>query len=167
MMLEHPWSTLIDMWSLGCIVSRCSFLTGWTNFLSGRCSIISRVPGYWTSISQLLLPSTSICSASPSISVSSHPPSLRAVVTVKNISMSKVYIFIYTLCASHKPTDELLRIKEPSPHTLEDRIADYKHLNKADIASAAVFIRRCLTIDASVRPSALELLDDDECLHGV
>jgi serine/threonine-protein kinase SRPK3 len=95
------------------------------------------------------------------------PPSLRAVVTVKNISMSKVYIFIYTLCASHKPTDELLRIKEPSPHTLEDRIADYKHLNKADIASAAVFIRRCLTIDASVRPSALELLDDDECLHGV
>ena len=29
MMLRHPWSTLIDIWSLGCIVSRRSFLTGW------------------------------------------------------------------------------------------------------------------------------------------
>jgi serine/threonine-protein kinase SRPK3 len=64
------------------------------------------------------------------------------------------------------PADELLRIKEPSTHSLENRIADYKHLNKADIASAAVFIRRCLIIDPSVRPSALELLDD-EWLHGV
>jgi hypothetical protein len=29
MMLGHPWSTLIDIWSLGCIVSRYSFCTGW------------------------------------------------------------------------------------------------------------------------------------------
>jgi serine/threonine-protein kinase SRPK3 len=64
------------------------------------------------------------------------------------------------------PADELLQIKKPSPHSLEDRMADYKHLNKADIAPAAVFIRRYLTIDPSVRPSALELLDD-EWLHGV
>jgi serine/threonine-protein kinase SRPK3 len=64
------------------------------------------------------------------------------------------------------PAGELLHIKEPSPHGLEDRIADYKHINKADIASVTVFIRRCLTIDPSVRPSALELLDD-EWLCGV
>jgi serine/threonine-protein kinase SRPK3 len=64
------------------------------------------------------------------------------------------------------PAGELLRFKEPSPHNLEDRIADYKHLNKADIASAAIFMRRCLTIDPAVRPSALELLDD-EWLRGV
>lgn len=77
-----------------------------------------------------------------------------------------MYFYIHTLRTSHMPTGELLRIKEPSPHSLEDRIADYKHINKADIGSAAVFIRCCLTIDPSVRPSALELLDD-EWLRGV
>ena len=138
------------------------WLARWlTNFLSGRCLIISRVPGYSTFISRLLLPPTSICSASPSISVPPRRPSLGAVMTVKNISMSKVYIFIYTLCASHMPAGKLLRIKESSPHSLQDRIVDYKHLNKADIASAAVFIQHCLTIDPSVWPSALELLGDE------
>jgi hypothetical protein len=61
---------------------------------------------------------------------------------------------------------KLLHIKEPFPHGLENCITDYKHINKADIASAAVLIQCCLTINPSVQPSALELLDD-EWLHGV
>jgi hypothetical protein len=85
---------------------------------------------------------------------------------MKNISMSKVCMFINTLCTSHVPAGELLCIKEPSSHSLKDCIADYKHLNKAVIASAAVFIQCCLTVDPSVQPSALELLDD-EWLCGV
>jgi serine/threonine-protein kinase SRPK3 len=35
-----------------------------------------------------------------------------------------------------------------------------------DIPEAAAFIRRCLTIDPRIRPSALDLLDDD-WLKGV
>jgi serine/threonine-protein kinase SRPK3 len=56
---------------------------------------------------------------------------------------------------------KLLRVKKLYPRSIEDCIAHYKRVDDNDIAPAATFIRRCLTIDPSARPSASELLQDE------
>jgi serine/threonine-protein kinase SRPK3 len=55
----------------------------------------------------------------------------------------------------------LLRVKKLVPQTIEECIRPYKVLDEKDIPAAAKFIRKCLTIDPSARPTALELLDDE------
>jgi serine/threonine-protein kinase SRPK3 len=56
---------------------------------------------------------------------------------------------------------KLLRVKKLFPRTVEECIAHYNRVGDKDIAAAAAFIRRCLTIDPSVRPNASELLHDE------
>jgi serine/threonine-protein kinase SRPK3 len=56
---------------------------------------------------------------------------------------------------------KLFHVKKLFPRTIEECMAQYKHIDDKDIAPAATFIRRCLTIDPSVRPSASELLQDE------
>jgi serine/threonine-protein kinase SRPK3 len=50
-----------------------------------------------------------------------------------------------------------------SPITMEQclRLNKAMNENQRDIPAAAGFILRCLTIDPSARPTALELLDDE------
>jgi serine/threonine-protein kinase SRPK3 len=55
-----------------------------------------------------------------------------------------------------------LRVRELTPRSIDECLGFYGHLvDRADIAPAAAFIRRCLTIDPDARPTALELLDDE------
>ncbi|KAF8167107.1 hypothetical protein B0H34DRAFT_645455 [Crassisporium funariophilum] len=56
---------------------------------------------------------------------------------------------------------ELLRVKKLFPRTIEECITHYGRLEDKDITLAAAFIRRCLTIDPSLRPSASELFQDE------
>lgn len=56
---------------------------------------------------------------------------------------------------------KLLRVKKLFQRTVERCIAHYNHVRDKDIAPAAAFIRRCLTIDPFVRPSASELSQDE------
>jgi serine/threonine-protein kinase SRPK3 len=60
----------------------------------------------------------------------------------------------------------LLRVQKLFPRSIDECLRYYRFVDEAQIAPAATFIRRCLTIDPNVRPSALELLDD-EWLRGV
>lgn len=58
---------------------------------------------------------------------------------------------------------ELLRVKKLFSRTVEECLVHYDHVGNKDIAFAAAFIRRCLTIDPSAR---LELLQD-KWLNGI
>lgn len=44
---------------------------------------------------------------------------------------------------------------------MESCLRAYKVMDEKDIAPAAAFIRKCLTIDPHERPTALELLEDE------
>jgi serine/threonine-protein kinase SRPK3 len=55
----------------------------------------------------------------------------------------------------------LLRVQKPVPRSIDECLRFYRLLDEAQIAPAAAFIQRCLTIDPDVRPSALELLNDE------
>lgn len=52
-------------------------------------------------------------------------------------------------------------MKELFPRPIEECIAYYNRVEDKDIGPIAAFMRRCLTIDPSVRPSASELLQDE------
>lgn len=54
-----------------------------------------------------------------------------------------------------------LRVHNLIPQTMESCLRAYKVMDEKDIAPAAAFIRKCLTIDPHERPTALELLNDD------
>ena len=55
----------------------------------------------------------------------------------------------------------LLRVKQLVPLSIDEWLLAYRLMDENDIAPAAAFIRRCLTIDPAARPSALTLLDDE------
>jgi serine/threonine-protein kinase SRPK3 len=55
----------------------------------------------------------------------------------------------------------LLRVKKLFPRSIDEFLRYYHLVDEEQIAPAATFIRRCLTIDPDVRPSALELLNDE------
>lgn len=55
----------------------------------------------------------------------------------------------------------LIRVKELAPTTIETCLRVYRTLDEKEISPAAAFIRKCLTIDPSARPSALDLLGDE------
>ncbi|GLB44360.1 putative protein kinase domain containing protein [Lyophyllum shimeji] len=129
--LGHAWSTPIDIWSVGCIVFE--HLTGAPMFRLYE---------------------------SPSVSVTdSHLQ--RIIEHVGGFSPS----FLARCSWRGEYFDEqgeLLRVKNEwlSPQPIEDCLALYKHVDKNAITPAAAFIRRCLTIDPSARPSASDLLQD-------
>ena len=52
-------------------------------------------------------------------------------------------------------------MKELFPRTIEECLAHYGRVGVKDLAPAAAFIRKCLAIDPSSRPSASELLQDE------
>ncbi|KAG1901461.1 kinase-like domain-containing protein [Suillus fuscotomentosus] len=54
-----------------------------------------------------------------------------------------------------------LRVHNLIPQAMESCLRAYKVMDEKDIAPAAAFIRKCLTIDPHVRPTALQLLDDE------
>ena len=64
----------------------------------------------------------------------------------------------YTLYLSF--SGSLLRVQELFPRSIDECLRYYRLVDETQIAPAATFIRRCLTIDPNVRPSALELLND-------
>jgi serine/threonine-protein kinase SRPK3 len=45
--------------------------------------------------------------------------------------------------------------------TIEECLRPYGVLDEKDIPAAAAFIRKCLTIDPSARPSAMDLSGDE------
>jgi serine/threonine-protein kinase SRPK3 len=49
----------------------------------------------------------------------------------------------------------------PFPTPIEKLLDKYNRLKPEELAPAANFIRRCLTIDPSARPTAKELLEDE------
>lgn len=53
------------------------------------------------------------------------------------------------------------------PSSIEDCLRAYKLLDEADIVPAATFMRRCLTIDPTVRATARELLEDGWLKDGL
>jgi serine/threonine-protein kinase SRPK3 len=60
-----------------------------------------------------------------------------------------IYLYIYP--------DKLLRISDLYPSSIELALANYEILPKEEIAPAASFIKACLRLDSSDRPSAREL----------
>jgi serine/threonine-protein kinase SRPK3 len=60
----------------------------------------------------------------------------------------------------------LLRLTDFTPSSLEEIFAGIGIIDPSDIPPIATFLRRCLTIDPTLRPSALELLKDS-WLEGV
>ncbi|OCH86859.1 kinase-like protein [Obba rivulosa] len=130
--LDHPWSTPIDIWALGCTVS--FYLTG---------KILPPVP---TDIIES-------CSFQ-----SDHVDWIKQVIGP----------YPSTFLASCHRRDQYLNQEGcPSrPSTISyPSIEDVLHCNEAlaqsDVAAAARFIRRCLTIDPTLRPTAYELLSDE------
>jgi serine/threonine-protein kinase SRPK3 len=55
----------------------------------------------------------------------------------------------------------LLRVAELFPQSIESCLANYLVLGEDEVAGIAGFMRRCLTIDPSARPTASELLEDN------
>jgi hypothetical protein len=53
--------------------------------------------------------------------------------------------------------DKLLRITDLYPSSIEQALENYKILPKEEIAPAASFIKTCLRLNSSDRPSAREL----------
>lgn len=58
-------------------------------------------------------------------------------------------------------TGSLIHTKDFRHMSIEDYLRSRETMGERDIGSAAAFIRRCLTIDPSARPTALELLGDE------
>jgi serine/threonine protein kinase len=54
----------------------------------------------------------------------------------------------------------LLHAPKVPPMTIEECLDNYKSLKQEELRPAADFIRRCLTLDPSVRPTTKELLED-------
>jgi len=55
----------------------------------------------------------------------------------------------------------LLRAPQTQPFSLEEHLRQYNILDEDALLTTSAFMRRCLTIDPNMRPSALELLSDD------
>jgi serine/threonine-protein kinase SRPK3 len=51
-------------------------------------------------------------------------------------------------------------VPEFVPTILEDRLRRLEAVDENEIAGVAGFLRRCLTLDPKLRPSAQELLED-------
>ncbi|EMD35518.1 hypothetical protein CERSUDRAFT_116256 [Gelatoporia subvermispora B] len=130
--LGHTWSTPIDIWALGCIVS--FYLTG--RLLSPIPTLIvdgfSYRQDYMDWIRQVVGP---------------YPSAF-----LSSCRHRKVYL-------NHQGEP----IKRSA--TVYPSIRDILHRNPAltehDTADAEHFIRRCLTIDPKMRPTARDLLSDD------
>ncbi|KIM44308.1 hypothetical protein M413DRAFT_433710 [Hebeloma cylindrosporum] len=133
--LGHPWSTPIDIWSVGCLIFE--FLIGRTFFELYTSSTVSLTDAHLQRIVELL---------------GDFPPNFLA-----DCRRTAEYF---------DDKGGLLRVKQLFPRTVEQCIAHYNRVADKDIAPTAAFIRRCLTIDPSTRPSASELLRD-EWLVGV
>ncbi|KAF8478755.1 kinase-like domain-containing protein [Gautieria morchelliformis] len=129
LILGHPWSTPIDIWSVGCLTFE--YLVG-------------------TSLMQLWESSA---------------------MTLEQVHLQRIFEFSGRfpdsfLEACKRRTDffdeqgSLLRVDKLAPAVMDDVLRAY-HVNEQDIAPAAAFIRKCVTIDPRVRPTALELLDDE------
>ena len=63
----------------------------------------------------------------------------------------EIYFFL------HKNPGNLLRITDLHPSSIEQELAKYKLLPTEEITPAASFIKACLRLDPSDRPSTREL----------
>ncbi|KAH7910212.1 kinase-like domain-containing protein [Hygrophoropsis aurantiaca] len=130
--LGHPWSTPIDIWSVGCLVFE--YLIG-------------------TALFRLY--------ESPSQSISFEDSHLQRTLEIIGPFPSSFLDACPRRSEFFDQEGSLIRIKKLSPRPIEDCMRIYNVLNEEDIPAAAAFARRCLTVDPGARPSALELLDDE------
>ncbi|KAF9471267.1 kinase-like protein [Pholiota conissans] len=127
--LGHPWSTPVDIWSVGCITFE--LLVGAEYHLFG---LIDDINPFDFLLEQLI----------------SHKDRFPSDFLE---GCSKRDEYFDDNGALRRP----LGIDVPS---IEERLAEL-NVSFKDILPAATFIRRCLTLDPSVRPSASQLLQDD------
>ncbi|KAH7905119.1 kinase-like domain-containing protein [Hygrophoropsis aurantiaca] len=130
--LGHPWSTPIDIWSVGCLVFE--YLVG-------------------TALFQLY--------EYPSKSIGLEDSHLRRVIEAIGAFPPGFLEACPRRSEFFEQDGSLIRIKELFPRPIEQCMRNYNVMDEEDIPAAAAFARRCLTIDPGARPSALELLDDE------
>jgi len=127
--LGHPWSTPVDIWSVGCLVFE--YLAGTPLFQLRASSSVTFTDTHLQRILEHIGP---------------FPSRFLDACSRRSEYFDK--------------RGSLLRVQKLFPRSIDECLRHYRHLDEAGIAPAAAFIRRCLTIDPDVRPSASELLGD-------
>jgi len=135
--LGHPWSTPVDIWSLGCLTFE---------FLTGACCIDPE-QGKTFSLEDDIL------ARIMELTGESFPSSM--------LSQSSRAILFFD---PEDPTRSLRRIKNITPLSIEAALRNYhsiESMSDQDINGVARFMRRCLCLEPSKRASAAELLQDE------
>ncbi|KAI0265562.1 kinase-like domain-containing protein [Gloeopeniophorella convolvens] len=131
-LLGYPWSAPVDIWSIGCLAFECLALPLLQVY---GLPIHSYRDAYLQGIIR---------------TIGAFPPDFLA-----TCSKSADYF---------DNKGNLLRAQPempPQPGSIEDELRSRTTLDEKDILATGAFLRRCLTIDPSRRPTALQLLDDD------
>ncbi|KDR73028.1 hypothetical protein GALMADRAFT_281220 [Galerina marginata CBS 339.88] len=146
--LGHQYSTPIDIWSVGCLVFE--YLIGTPLFQLYESPSVSVADSHLQRMIELLGGFTP-----------NFLSDCRNRADYFDEKGQNSQIFPVSITLIQIIVGELLRVKKLFPRTIEECIAHYGCLEDKDIVPAATFIRRCLTIDPSLRPSASELMQDE------
>ncbi|KZW00485.1 kinase-like protein [Exidia glandulosa HHB12029] len=135
-LLGHPWSSPLDVWSVGCIVFE--FLTGAPMFAltAIETGVQEGARDYEEAYLQLLFAQHGREAFKPDF--------------IARCTRSEPYF--------HENGTPRF-VPNVMPITVAERMSAFGY-READVAEAARFIERCLIIDPQERPSAADLLDD-------